>query len=106
MNMAVSKPDERRQRAVLSDSELATVSAICNRISRMLGLTDREGLQQDLAIVQSSCPLDLEALLVSRDKVFIEELLCIVDHADRTTGTLRPGFESRFASEGLTLGLL
>ncbi len=106
MNMAVRNPDDRRRRAELGNRDLTTVSAICNRVSRMLGLTDRDGLQEDLAIVQSHCPLDLEALLASRDKVFIEELLSIVDSTDRATGTLKPGFESRFASDGLGLGLL
>ena len=105
MNMVVRNPDDRRQLAEPGNCDLTTVSAICNRVSRMLGLTDRDGLQEDLAIVQSHCPLDLEALLASRDKVFIEELLRIVDSTDRATGTLKPGFDSRFAADGLAPGL-
>ncbi len=99
MNMAVSQSEPRGQRFLLSDSELATVSAICNRISRMLGLTDRDGLRDDIAIVQAHCPLNLEALLIARDHVFVEELLNIVDATDRTTGSLKGGFQSRFMVE-------
>ena len=94
--MAVSFGQDDNRPGALNDRELSTVSAICNRVSRMLGLMDREGLQQDIAIVQSHCPLNLDALLSAKDQVFVDELLSIVDAADRGTGSLKNGFRSRF----------
>ena len=76
--------------------EMATVSAICNRVARMLGMLDREGLQRDLTIVQAHCPLDLEALAGSPDRVFVEELTAIIESADRASGSLRSGYSSRY----------
>lgn len=95
MNMAVLN-NSSKLRCVLNDAEVTTVAAICNRVSRMLGLMDRDGLQRDIAIVQSCCPLDLDALLAAGDKLFVDELLTIVEFADRTTSSLRGGFRSRF----------
>ncbi|WOJ97468.1 hypothetical protein R0137_02585 [Congregibacter brevis] len=88
-----------------SKQEQATVSAICNRVVRVLGLQDRDGLQRDLAIVQANCPIDLDALAAASEKVFMEELLSIVDSTDRATGSLRGNFSSRFMLDapGLTL---
>lgn len=94
--MAASFEHDENRTGVLNDRELTVVSAICNRVSRMLGLMDRDGLQQDIAIVQSNCPLDLDALLTARDNEFVDELLCIVDAADRATGSLKSDFRSRF----------
>ncbi|CAN0605686.1 unnamed protein product [Ectocarpus sp. 12 AP-2014] len=99
--MAVMKSEDWGSSDAMSDGEMTTVSAICNRVSRMLGLLDREGLQRDISIVQATCPLDLEALLSSRDKVFVDELLTIVDSTDRTTGSLKGGYRSRFALDDL-----
>ncbi|MFK7829941.1 MAG: hypothetical protein AB8B57_09200 [Congregibacter sp.] len=72
----------------LSTAELATVSAICNRVSRMLGLLDREGLKQDIAIVQASRPINLDALAGAPDAIFVKELMKIVDLADRENDAL------------------
>jgi hypothetical protein len=77
--------------------EVATIAAICNRVARMLGTLDRAGLQRDIAIVQAHCPLDLVALAGSSDQVFIDELMSIIEAADREGGSLRSGFSSRFA---------
>ena len=77
-------------------NEVATIAAICNRVARMLGTLDREGLQRDLAVVQMYCPLDLGALAGASDQVFIEELVSIVEATDRETGTLLSGYFSRF----------
>lgn len=100
-NMAAGIARQQRARAKgfdepLSSGELATVIAICDRVSRILGLLDREGLQRDIAIVQANCPLNLEALAASSDAVFVEELMGIIDATDRTTGSLKGGFHSRF----------
>lgn len=81
---------------MLNASEQATVSAICNRVARMLGLLDRDGLQRDIAIVQAGCPLDLDALAAAPDSVFVEELSAIIDATDRRTGLLKRSFRSRF----------
>lgn len=83
-------------RAALSADEQATVSAICNRVARMLGLLDRDGLQRDIAIVQANCPLDLASLLASADSIFVDELSNIIDATDRATGAMHGGFRSRF----------
>lgn len=80
----------------LSKQEQATVSAICNRIMRVLGLQDRDGVQRDLAIVQANCPIDLNALVAASELVLMDELLAIVDATDRTTGSLKGNFNSRF----------
>ena len=53
-------------------------------------------MQQDFAIVQEHYPIDLEALLKSPDDVLVQELLRIVDHTDRNSGTLHGGYSSRF----------
>ena len=100
MSIALVENQFPKRRGFLNEEEAFTVSAICNRLSRMLGLTDREGLQEDIAIVQSECPINLEALLLSRDEVFVEELLTIVDATDRSTGSLMEGYRSRFAVDG------
>lgn len=81
---------------IFNAGEQATVSAICNRVARMLGLLDRDGLQRDIAIVQAGCPLDLDALAGAADNVFVEELSAIIDATDRRTGLLKRSFQSRF----------
>ena len=100
MTMALAQaPTKLLDRAHLSDDEAALVAAICNRIARMIGLSDREGLQQDFAIVQSAMPLNLEALLESPDDVLVQELLRLIENTDRASGTLSSGYRSRFASQ-------
>ena len=107
MNMFAEKlPSFVDQGHALSAGEQATVSAICNRLSRMLGITDREGLQRDISIVQANCPLNLEALAAAPERIFVEELLTILDSTNRTTGSLRRGFDSRFKVEGLSATLI
>lgn len=90
----------------LSKREQATVSAICSRVVRVLGLQDRDGLQRDLAIVQANCPIDLEALAAASEPVFMDELLSIVDATDRTTGSLKGTFNSRFMLDAPGLKLV
>ncbi|MEM1404837.1 MAG: hypothetical protein AAGG55_15985 [Pseudomonadota bacterium] len=97
---------QKHQVLTLSAGEQATVSAICNRLSRMLGIMDREGLQKDIAIVQAHCPLNLEALAAAPERIFVEELLTILDATDRVTGALVSDFESRFKVDGLTATIL
>lgn len=85
--------------AMLSDDEAALVAAICNRVARMIGLSDRQGLQEDFAIVQTHYPLDLDSLLESADDVLVQELLRVIDHTDRASSTLHSGYSSRFRRE-------
>lgn len=100
MTMALAEqPLSTLRDRVLSDDEAALVAAICNRITRMIGLSDRDGLQQDFAIVQSVCPIDLEALLESADDVLVQELLRLIEHTDRASGTLCSGYRTRFKKE-------
>jgi hypothetical protein len=73
-----------------------TMAAICNRVSRMLGLSDRAGLHRDLSIARDQVFLDLDALLAAPDAIFVEELLHIVECADRRTGSMIGTFNSRF----------
>lgn len=87
---------ETRASLVLSADEQVTVSAICNRVARMLGLLDREGLQRDIAIVQARYPMDLASILGAPDGVFVDELSSILDAADRDTGEAHAHFHSRF----------
>jgi hypothetical protein len=88
-----------------SGNELSTISAICSRVMRIIGLMDREGLQRDIAIVQANCPLDLESLAAAPDKLFVQELLNIVDSTDRHAGSLSGTYRSCFMlqASGLTL---
>lgn len=81
------------------------MSAICSRVYRVLGLQDRDGLQRDLAIVQANSPIDLAALAAASERVFIDELLAIVDSTDRNKGSIKGSFQSRFMLDapGLTL---
>lgn len=87
----------------LSEQEVATVAAICNRLARMLGTLDREGLHTDFEIVQSHCPVDLAALAASPDRVFVEEMTQIIESTDRSTRSLVGSFSSRYLS-GQRLG--
>ena len=97
VSIPLRKAEARAPRTgVLSERECSTVSAICNRVVRILGLLDRDGLHEDIAIVQNCCPIDLEALAQANEKVFVEELLHIVDATDRATGSLKANFQSRF----------
>jgi len=82
----------------LDAAETTVVGSICNRLARMLGGIDREGIYADFEIVQSHCPLDLPALLASSDRVFIEEMSMIIEAADRTTHSLSGSFRSRFVT--------
>ena len=90
-----------RPAASFSERDRALVSAICNRVSRMLGLNDRRGLCEDIEIVQDRCPLNLEALASASDRVFIDELMTILDSTDRETRDLDAAFYSRFKVENL-----
>lgn len=102
MTMALAEQPLRvYETATLGDDEAALVAAICNRVGRMIGLSDRKGLQHDFAIVQTHYGLNLEALLESPDDVLVQELLRVIDHTDRHTGTLHCGYSSRFRQERL-----
>lgn len=90
----------------LSKQEQLTVAAICSRVVRVLGLQDRQGLQRDIAIVQANCPIDLDALAAAPANEFLDELLSIVDSADRTTGSLKSSFNSRFMLDASSLKLV
>ncbi|WOJ92432.1 hypothetical protein R0135_11625 [Congregibacter variabilis] len=105
-DMAVPTQQRSGHKEALSKHEQATVSAICSRVVRVLGLQDCEGLRQDIVIVQSNCPIDLDALAAAPDKVFMDELLTIVDSTDRTTGSLKASFYSRFMLDAPTLTLV
>jgi len=97
VNVAASRTEHAGEPGfTLAHSECVTVSAICNRVARRVHLLDREGLQQDFAIVQSVCPLDLERLLAAPDDIFIDELMTILESTDRTTRALKGSFHSRF----------
>ncbi|MEM1141766.1 MAG: hypothetical protein AAF671_09405 [Pseudomonadota bacterium] len=85
--------------AAFSKEEMTVVSAICNRVSRMLGLNDRQGLCQDLEIVQQVSPLNLEALAGATDRVFLEELTHMLDSINRSERSIAPDFDSRFKRE-------
>ena len=105
-DMAVPTQQRSEHGEALSKHEQATVSAICSRVVRVLGLQDCEGLRQDIVIVQANCPIDLNALAAASDKVFMDELLTIVDSTDRSTNSLKPGFESRFMLDAPSLTLV
>jgi DNA polymerase/3'-5' exonuclease PolX len=81
---------------VFAEDEQQTVAAICDRVHKMIGVMDREGVLRDLEIVQAEYPLDLEALLSAGNTGFIVEMLNILDSTDRQRGSLKPGFVSRF----------
>lgn len=80
-------------------AEVITVAAICNRLARMLGTLDRDGLYTDFEIVQSHCPLDLAALAAAPDRVFVEEITRIIESTDRSTRSLKGGFKPRYRSD-------
>ncbi|MFT4767663.1 MAG: hypothetical protein ACI8RN_000792 [Glaciecola sp.] len=105
-DMAVRAPQRNIHNVALSKQEHATVSAIVSRVVRVLGIQDRDGLRQDIAIVQANCPIDLEALASSPDTVFLDELLTIVDSTDRTRGSLKDSFHSRFMLDAPSLTLV
>ena len=96
MNSALQLHGHRHDEYPLDAAEVTVVASICNRLARMLGGIDREGIYADFEIVQSHCPLDLPALLAASDRVFIEDLTMIIEAADRTTHSLRGTFHSRF----------
>jgi hypothetical protein len=96
VNTALQSHGHRHQGQPLTDAEVATISAICNRLSRLRGNLDRDGLFRDFEIIQSHCPLDLDALAASEDTVFIGEIMSITESTDRTTRSLRGSFSSRF----------
>ena len=83
----------------LTDAEVTLVAAICNRLARVLGTLDRDGLSTDLEIVQSHCPLNLAALAAAPDRAFIEEISRIIESTDRTTRSLRADFTSRYLKD-------
>ena len=105
-DMALPTQQRSGHREALSKHEQATVSAICSRVLQVLGLQDYDGLRQDIVIVQSNCPVDLDALAAAPDTVFMDELLTIVDPTDRTTGSLKASFQSRFMLDAPSLTLV
>jgi hypothetical protein len=86
----------RHGEPLLTDAEVTTVAAICNRLSRLRGSVDREGLFLDFGIIQAHCPLDLDALAAAEDSVFISEIMNLTEGTDRLTRSLRGTFSSRF----------
>jgi len=86
----------RRDYPALSDTDITVVAAICNRLARMLGTLDRDGLYTDLEIVQTFRPVDLAALAAAPDRVFIEEITHVIEATDRSRHTLRDDFMSRY----------
>jgi len=104
--MPVQLPPQLDRGEPFSKEELITVSAICSRVFRVLGLQDRNGLKRDLAIVQANSPIDLAALAAAPEGVFMDELLSIVDSADRSTGSLKGNFQSRFMLGAPSLALV
>jgi hypothetical protein len=80
----------------LSADEMVTVSGICNRMARILGMLDREGLKQDLAIVHAHTPIDFDALAEADDQLFIAELVRITDATCHRTHTVRENFIPHF----------
>ncbi|MEL7043439.1 MAG: hypothetical protein AAGL66_00255 [Pseudomonadota bacterium] len=98
MTHAMHFEGHRYEEQLLSAAEVTTVAAICNRLARMLGTVDREGIFADFEIVQSNCPLDLAALAAAPDRVFVEEMSKIIEATDRRTRSLRGGFNTRFVS--------
>lgn len=83
---------------IFAEDERETVAAICDRVHKMIGVMDREGVLRDLEIVQAEYPLDLETLLAAGNTGFIVEMLNILDSTDRQSGSLKPGFVSRYRS--------
>ncbi|MEM1189121.1 MAG: hypothetical protein AAF933_00715 [Pseudomonadota bacterium] len=98
MTHAMQLQDNGYEEHFLSAAEITTVAAICNRLARMLGTVDRDGIFADFEIVQSNCPLDLAALAAAPDRVFVEEMSSIIEATDRRTRSLRGGFSTRFVS--------
>ncbi len=98
MTYALQIQDHEYEEHPLSAGEVTTVAAICNRLARMLGTLDRDGIFSDFEIVQAHCPLDLAALAAAPDRVFVEEISAIIDATDRNTRCLSSTFSSRFAS--------
>lgn len=83
----------------LTDAEVTVVAAICNRLARVLGTLDRDGLYTDFEIVQTHCPLNLAALAAAPDRAFIEEISRIIESTDRGTRSLRDDFTSRYLND-------
>jgi hypothetical protein len=97
--LQLQRPTERHHGSrTLTDSEVTLVAAICNRLARMLGNLDREGLYADLEIVQNHCPINLAALAAAPDRAFIDEITRIIESTDRSARSLRDDFTSRYLS--------
>ena len=95
-------PASQRSRRLLTDAEVTVVAAICNRLARMLGTLDRDGLYTDLEIVQTHCPINLAALAAAPDRAFIDEITRIIESTDRTARSLRDDFTSRYREDRKT----
>lgn len=106
LDLAVPEGQRPAALQALSRHELSIVSAICSRVMRIIGLLDREGLQRDIAIVQTHCPLDLDGLAAAPDQLFVKELLNILDSTERSAGSLRSNFRSCFMLEVSGLALI
>jgi hypothetical protein len=89
-------PEPQRSIRSLTDKEVTVIAAICNRLARMLGTLDRDGLYADLEIVQTCCPVNLAALAAAPDRAFIEEITRIIESTDRDARSLRDDFTSRY----------
>ena len=106
INKALPAQQRNEYSEALSKQEHATVATIFSRVVRVLGLQDRDGLRQDISIVQANSPINLDALAAAPDKVFMDELLAFVDSTDRATGSLKSGFQSRFMLDAPSLTLV
>jgi hypothetical protein len=102
LNELPQRPERHRAGRPLTDTEVTIVAAICNRLARMLGNLDRDGLYTDLEIVQNHCPINLAALAAAPDRAFIDEITRIIESTDRSTGSLRDDFTSRYLSAAQT----
>lgn len=88
----------------LTDAEVTVVAAICNRLARMLGTLDRDGLYTDLEIVQTHRPVNLAALAAAPDRAFIDEITRIIEATDRATRSLRDDFSPRYPDDRQSAG--
>ena len=98
MTSACKLHGHRHEDHPLTESDITTVAAICNRLARILGTLDRDGLYTDFEIVQAQCPVDLAALAASPDRLFIEEMTRVIESTNRSTRKLKDGFSSRYLS--------
>lgn len=95
MNMPMREIDPcTREYATQDAGDAATLSAICNRTSRLVGPLNRRMLKDDIKLIQSRMPTDLEALAGAREEDFVSGLLKIVDAAN-DAHPIRDALESK-----------